>query len=134
MTDPRPLTEFREALLASPPIRQLIAEHCGEDADELIAQIRNGDLGEFEDLFEDNKIDLAGEPAEALEGAAPYDNTFPIVIWKVGPVFWVSASEFDDSGYFGSLREASSWAGFEYGGFILALAEREADEEKPSPG
>jgi len=125
MTQPKPLSAFKDQLLQSGDIQKLIAREYGPEADAATGRFRSGDDGDLWDLIEDNKQEISGSPKEAIEAAAPDNDIFEIHIWSTGPVFWIQANEFDDIGYFASLNEARAYAEEEFEGFISELRERE---------
>ena len=125
MTQPKPLNAFKDRLLQSGDIQQLIAEEYGPEADAAIGRFRAGDDGDLWDLIEDNKDATFGTLEVSIDAAAPDDDIFEIQIWSTGPVFWIRANEFDDIGYFGSRDEARRYAEVEFEGLISELRDRE---------
>jgi len=89
-----------------------------------------GDADELWDLIEDHKQDFSRSPVDVIEGAAPDYDVFEIEIWSTGQVFWIRANEFDDIGYFPSLKEARGYAENFFESYITDLAERDNEEEK----
>lgn len=130
MTQPKPLSAFKDQLLQSKEIQQLIAEEFGAEAGTALGRFRSGDAADLWDLIEDNKMEISGCPEDAIEAAAPDDDIFEIEIWSAGPVFWIQANEFDDIGYFGSLIDARRYAEEEFEALISALEEREEEDEE----
>jgi hypothetical protein len=128
LTQPQPLSTFKDQLLQSEDIQKLIAGEYGPEADAAIGRFRSGDDDALWDLIEDNKQEISGSPEEAIDAAAPDDDIFGIEIWSTGPVFWIRANEFDDIGYFPSLPEARAYAEVEFESHITELAEREEEE------
>ena len=137
MTEPKPLQEFKDLLLKSKKIKKLVTEHYGPTAKERMKQFQGGNIGDLVDLIEENKQELSGAPKETIDGAAPDDDVFEIELLAAGPVYWIRANEFDDIGYFPSLKDARSHAEIEFESFISELAERavfpEEDEEAVCP-
>ena len=125
MTQPQPLSAFKDQLLQSEDIQKLIAGEYGQETDAAIGRFRSGDDGDLWDLIEENKQEISGSPEEVIEAAAPDDDIFEIEIWSTGPVFWIRANEFDDIGYFGSRDEARRYAEMEFEDPISELRERE---------
>jgi hypothetical protein len=125
MTQPKPLITFKDQLLQSGDIKNLIAEEYGPEADAAIGRFCSGDDGDLWDLIEDNKDATFGTLEVSIDAAAPDDDIFEIQIWSTGPVFWIRANEFDDIGYFGSRDEARRYAEVEFEGLISELRDRE---------
>ena len=127
MTQPKPLSAFKDQLLQSGDIQNLIAGKYGPEAAE--GRFRSGDDGDLWDLIEDNKQEISASPEEVIEAAAPDDDIFEVEIWSTVPVFWIRANEFDDIGYFSSLAEARAYAEEFFEGPISELLARGEDEE-----
>lgn len=130
MKDPKPLKEFVAVLLKSKAVKELIAVHYGSEAKERMEQFKAGEIDDLLDLIEENKFEMSGSPEDTIDGAAPDDDVFSIELWAVGPVYCIRANEFDDIGYFSSLKEARVYAEDEFEGFISELAEREDYDEE----
>jgi ABC-type glycerol-3-phosphate transport system substrate-binding protein len=128
MTQPQPLSTFKDLLLQSGDIQKLIAGEYGPESDAAIGRFRSGDDGDLWDLIEDNKDATFGTLEVSIEAAAPDDDIFGIEIWSTGPVFWIRANEFDDIGYFPSRDEARRYAEVEFESHINELSEREEEE------
>jgi hypothetical protein len=129
MTSPRDISEFKEAILASEEIHALVKEELGKEADEKWAAFqRREDLDDLYELIGDNG-NCFGEEVGGFDGAAPDNDVFSITIWRVGPLFFVKANEFDDLKYFGSLKDAEDYAGDYFSGFVEELNERELEED-----
>jgi hypothetical protein len=129
MNSPKDISEFKDAILASEEIRALVQDELGKEADEKWAAFQRGEnLDDLYDLISDNGT-CFGEEVGGFEGAAPDNDTFPITIWMVGPLFFVTANEFDDLKYFGSLKDAEDYAGDYFSSFIGELNAREQDED-----
>jgi hypothetical protein len=128
MTQPQPLSTFKDQLLQSGDIQKLIAGEYGPESDAAIGRFRSGDDGDLWDLIEDNKDATFGTLEVSIEAAAPDDDIFGIEIWSTGPVFWIRANEFDDIGYFPSRDEARRYAEVEFESHINELSEREEEE------
>jgi hypothetical protein len=129
MSAPKDIAEFKDAILDSEDIHALVQKELGKDADQKWAAFQRGEsLDDLYELITDNETchgDVVGE----LEGAAPENDTFAIQIWRIGPLFFVTANEFDPLKYFGSLKEAEDYAGEYFSGYIDALAQREQEED-----
>jgi len=129
MNGPKDISEFKDAILASEEIRALVKKELGEYADEKWAAFQRGEnLDDLYDLISDNGT-CYGEEVGGFEGAAPDNDTFPITIWRIGPLFFVTANEFDDLKYFGSLKDADDYAGDYFCSYVEELNEREQDED-----
>jgi hypothetical protein len=50
-------------------------------------------------------------------------------IRRIGPLYFVTANEFDSLKYFGSLKEAESYAREEFSGYIEALNDRDCEDD-----
>jgi len=129
MSSPKDISEFKDAILASDEIHALVQKALREDADEKWAAFQGmGSLNELYDVISDNRADY-GDVVIELEGAGPDSDTFPIQIWRIGPLFFITANEFDPLEYFGSLKEAETYARSYFGPYIDALTERQQEEE-----
>jgi hypothetical protein len=129
MIEPKPLQTFIDILLKSKAIKKLVTEHYGPDAKQQMKQFQAGEVGDLLALVEESKMDLSGSPEDTIEAAAPDDDIFEIELWETGPVFWIRANEFDDIGYFPSLKSARTYAKQEFESFISELADRESEED-----
>ena len=107
MLAPKPLRAFKNLLLRSKDIINLVTECYGSDAENRMKWFNAGQIDDLLDLIEDNKFQISGSPEHTIDGAAPDEDIFKIEIWKVGPVYCIRASEFDDIGYFSSRGDAS---------------------------
>lgn len=63
-------------------------------------------------------------PEETISGLGAYDDEFAINIMRFGSVYWIEAMDFDDIGYFETLKAARDCAESNYEPFITALAEK----------
>lgn len=68
----------------------------------------------------DTLLELLSEQYETVVEIKAYGGygAFPIEVRRLGPAFWVSAQEFDDSGLFPSASEAECWARSDYDAFL----------------
>jgi hypothetical protein len=124
MKPPRDITDFKDAILSSKEIHELVKKEFEEEADEKWAAFQRGeDLDDLYITISDNQT-CGCESVGGFKGAAPYNDTFSIDIWRIGPLFFVTALEFDDLAYFESLEEAEKCALSEFSSFIDALNER----------
>lgn len=125
MITPKDISEFKDTILASEEIHALVQKEFGKEADEKWTAFQRGELlDDLHDLIIDNGTcygDVVGE----LEGAAPDNDTFVIEIWRIGPLFYITANEFDPLKYFGSLKEAEDYAGCYFASYIDELKKRE---------
>ena len=129
MSDPIDISEFKEAILLSEEIHGLVQQELGKEAEEKWAAFQRGEnLDDLYELISDNGT-CFGEEVGGFEGAAPDNNVFPITIWRVGPLFFVTANEFDPLKYFGSLKEADDYAGDYFCSYVEALNERDQEED-----
>jgi hypothetical protein len=129
MPKPKDISEFKDAILASEEIHAFVQKEFGKVADEKWEAFQRGEnLDDLYELISDNGT-CAGEVVGELEGAAPDNDTFPITIWGIGPLFFVTANEFDDLKYFGSLKDAEDYAGDYFSSFIEELNAREQEED-----
>jgi len=108
MIPPKPLDDFRDALLNE---KEVIKDLDGDEPDDLTDLVHNN-------ASVVDSIQALGE------------DVFEIVINRYGPVFYISANEFDDIGYFASLKEALEYAEQEFEPYISALAEVENGEDE----
>lgn len=124
MKSPRDISDFKDAILASKEIHDLVKKEFEEESDEKWAAFQRGeDLDELYMTISDNGTHGC-ESVGGFKGVAPYNDTFSIDIWRIGPLFFVTALEFDDLAYFESLEEAEKCALSEFFSFIDALNER----------
>lgn len=135
MTEPQELFAFTPQLLASEEIRAYAIKELGEAFQDKWAAFELGkNLDDLYDLVSEAKWSEICEDAGGFEGAAPDNDTFSINISRIGPVFFVSACEFEDIEYFGSAAEAEEYAQDFFSSWVEELAERNAfyeiDDEK----
>ena len=128
MNEVTPLSQFKDALLNSKAVLRLIKQTYRKETDAMLTQFRSGAIDELLELVEEERCAGGTRPRATIEGAGPDDDTFSIEVYGFGPVFWISAAEFDDIGYFGSVEEARDYATFEYDAYITELAERRKEE------
>jgi hypothetical protein len=129
MPKPKDISEFKEAILASEEIHVFVQKELGKVADEKWAAFQRGEnLDDLYDLISDHGT-CFGEEVGGFEGAAPDNDVFPITIWRIGPLFFVTANEFDDLKFFGSLKDAEHYAGDYFSSYVEELKEREQEED-----
>ncbi len=117
------IKEFLPQLLKMPAVRRALKRQFGKNTDGIIKGLGKNPklesavemiaLEEIEDFVTSN-----GKEVETI--FAQGDVVFAIRIIKMGPVFWVEATEFDPIRYFSSLEGAVSAAEFEFSSFIEA--------------
>lgn len=127
MTEPRPAEQFLDLLLKSEEVVSACKAEFGEKSADVIGRATKGDTTDFLEWFEERRLNSLGDPVERLEGAAPDNDTFWINIYKIGPLYWIKANEFDAICYFDSADEALAHAADEFEGFISELAGREVE-------
>ena len=129
---PLPLIAFKEQLLKNRLILKLAKSHFGDEFDVNLASWKSGEThdDEFVAFLQDSLDQWTGgvESVEVIEGAAPDNDTFPITIYKFGPLFFIKAPEFDDIGYFDKLKAAQKEVESNFGDYIRELAERREEE------
>lgn len=128
----RPLAHFLPRLLRVPAIRDRINRSFRGQLAFAIKEIRAGRKEPLIEICLSDEIeDLIGNNSEPVRDIAARGgmDEFSIQIIRYGPVYWISAPEFDDIGYFGSLRKAVACAQVEYDVYIERVHEGEDDEE-----
>ena len=131
MSSPVELSDFQQDILASEEVHQLVWKEFGEKiAPKKWESFQKGeDLEDLFTLLEDNKWSTGiGEMVDAIDGAAPDNDTFQIEIWRLVTAYWIRAHEFDDIGYFRTQEEAYDYASIEFSSFIEELQQREQEE------
>lgn len=128
MTSPKPLDQFMEALLASAEIQEFIKERFSKDSAAKLAQFQSGDTDELHDLLIDYKQEISRYPEETHQASDGFD----VELWKLGPVFWIRANEFDDMGYFDSLTAARDHAEEQFGPLDETDEDCDADADEDS--
>jgi hypothetical protein len=129
MMNPKDISEFKDAILASEEIHALVQKELGKDADQKWAAFQRGEsLDDLYELISDSET-CYGEVVGEFDGAAPENDTFAIQTWRLGPLYFVTANEFAPLKYFGSSKEAEDYAWEDFSGYIDALNEREQEED-----
>ena len=100
---------------------ELLNELGSEIANKIIKLFNEGmsheDIDEdFEDLII-NHVENNADTEDTLIGLGSHGE-FPIDIMNYGPIYWVSAQEFDPIKYFKTFDDAKSCAEFEYETFL----------------
>jgi hypothetical protein len=78
----------------------------------------------LEDCISSDNFDISSNIVESLTGKGDFDE-FSINIHEFHGIFWISANEFDDDGYFTSIDEAISFAEQRYEPFITSYLNNE---------
>lgn len=108
--------------------KELTYKFGSEIAKGIIQKLTNGITNLVIDVdFEDtitNYVENNATIITTLTGIGGYGE-FPIEIFHFGPLFWVSAQEFDPIKYFKTADEAISCAEFEYNSFFR----KDSDED-----
>jgi hypothetical protein len=101
--------------------KELVDAFGEEDAQGIIQKMTIGVSGlDIQMDFEDVIIDCVENNSiiyKTLTGNGDFGE-FPIHILQFGPLFWVSAQEFDSIKYFKSANDAIACAEFEYESFL----------------
>jgi hypothetical protein len=92
MTPPKPLPAFKEEILESKTILDLLSRRYGAEKDDTIDRFQSGDDTDLWDLIEEEKRDSLEEFEHSLTAAAPDDDAFEIEIISAGPIFWIRAN------------------------------------------
>jgi hypothetical protein len=131
MTHPQDLSDFTPQLLASEEIRAYAKKEWGQSFQDKWTAFECGEsLDGLYELVSEAKMSEICENLGGFEGAAPDNDTFLIQTYRIGPVFFVNASEFDDIEYFGSAAEADEYAQDFFSSWVEELAERNAEDEE----
>ena len=128
MIRPKNLFELKDLLLRSEEIHSLVLKRSGKGAEQWESFLKGENLDDLFEIVEEESHEITEEPVSFIEGAAPDNDIFHINIHKLGPLFFITANEFDDIGYFESEEEAESYASLEFDGYIQALNERQAED------
>ena len=110
MIPPKPLDDFRAALLND---KKVLKDLDGDEPDDLT------------DLVHNNASEV-----DSIQALGRDEDVFEIVINRYGPVFYISANEFDNTGYFASLKEALEYSEQEFEPYLSALAEVDNGEDE----
>ena len=130
MLEPKDISDFKDQLLASEEIRALAEKEWGEAAIEKWTAFERGeDLDDLYDLISNAKWGSFCENLGGPAAAAPDNDVFYIQVARIGPVFFISACEFDNIEYFGSEAEADEYAHDYFSSWIEALNERQANSD-----
>jgi hypothetical protein len=126
--DAKPLETFFPSLAVLPSVQTALSEEFGQDASAIIAKMKAGEslsdeeLGAHDvihDLVHNNSI-----AADSLYGwSSSINDTFAINIMQFETVFWISAMECDDIGYFDTLQDAKESAEANYEPLITEASE-----------
>jgi hypothetical protein len=130
MTEPKDISVFKDQLLASEEISSLALSEWGMEANEKWAAFERGEaLDNLYMLLLDAKCGPFCENLGGPAAAAPDNDVFYIQVARIGPVFFITACEFDDIGYFASKAEADEYARDYFSSWIRALEERQASRD-----
>ncbi|MDF1658774.1 MAG: hypothetical protein P1U58_14260 [Verrucomicrobiales bacterium] len=128
-----PIEHFFAALAKRSEIKEQMTDWFEERSERLLAAMQDGsrldkeDLKVVESVVVEVLLSEGGVVGSMPAGMPGYE--FSIDIHHFGPVFWASAVEFDDLGYFDSLEDAKGYASIEWGSFIDAYEECKADSD-----
>lgn len=116
------INEFFHELVKIEIIQEALTGSLGKDiAQGLIQELSSGlHCGNIKVDFEDIITDCVDNNSiifKTLTGNGDFGE-FPIQIFQFGPLFWVSAQEFDSIKYFKSANDAIACAEFEYDSFF----------------
>lgn len=117
---------YVEGLVKDSEILVLLEGIYKEELPALLSRLESNEEEAYNELY-DCLLDLLineSEDVGELYGAGPYNDVFPITIMKFGPIYWVSAPEFDDMGTFDSYDEAYASAESRYDAYIYELEDR----------
>ncbi len=118
MSAPAHLNEFASALEKDPSVIKAISKLDGVTFAEFL------ESGKLEDLVKNDSVTVS-----SIEASGGYEDFFNIEIQSFGPVFWIWASDFDDIGYFATLKEAEEYAREEYETYIQTLEEMNEEDD-----
>ncbi|MPM96819.1 hypothetical protein SDC9_143984 [bioreactor metagenome] len=119
-------------LAKHPELKEAVSSNFGDRLPQLLVAYEQGDTDAYDELYDyfmDSLMNDA-EFVETLYGAGPYYDEFPISICKYGPLYYISALEFDLMGTYDSLEEAVSSAESEFYDYINRLKERKKEQER----
>jgi hypothetical protein len=123
MSAPRNLDEFSSDLEKDPAVIKALAKLDGATFAEFL------ESGKLEDLVKSDSVTVS-----SIEASGGYEDFFNIEIQSFGPVFWIWASDFDDIGYFATLKEAEDFAREEYETYIQTLEEMNEEDDWEDEG
>lgn len=123
----KPLEHYFPLLAKDRRVKDAIAKEFGTQAKRVMAKLQSeeplldGELAAHAIIFDliDNEADDVG----SITALGAYDEPFDISIMKSGPIYFVSAIENDDIGYFSDLEAARDCAKGNYEPFITAYKE-----------
>ena len=129
----KPLASFIPGLIRLKRAQKELRKSLGSDSEEIIRKALGNEELSADDLAncDDVLADLVSNESESVNtiiGLGGYDK-FEINVMKFGDVYWISAAEFDDIGYFGSEKDAEVVAESNYEPFISAATESEEHRE-----
>ena len=109
------LSDFYADLCKDRRVKSALRDQFGHRVNDVLKKLRAGKLdgddlvGHAESIIQDLVHNEATEVWQML-AAAPYEDTFPIIVMKFRKVYWVRAPEFEDIGYFDNQQEAERCA------------------------
>jgi hypothetical protein len=120
---------FYNELIKIEIVQKELIDSLGHERAQMVIQKLNCGLTsldiqvDFEDIISDC-VENNASVFISLTGIGSYGE-FPINIYQFGPLFWVSAQEFDPIKYFVTAEDAIDCASFEYDSFLKGDSEEE---------
>jgi hypothetical protein len=113
---PQPIETFYPKLAIASEVETALKEKFGARAAGIIKNMKSGETFDEDAEVNDLITDYVKNHCDEVDifyghGSAGF---FPITICSLGGVSFIRASEFDDIGYFNSVREARLYAADEY--------------------
>jgi hypothetical protein len=123
------IDSFYNELIKIEIVQKELIDSLGHELAQMVIQKLNGGLTsldiqvDFEDIISDC-VENNASVFISLTGIGSYGE-FPIDIYQFGPLYWVSAQEFDPIKYFETSEDAIDCAAFEYDSFLKGDSEEE---------
>lgn len=116
------IESFYQELIKDETVQEALKNELGiKTSNNIIKQFNNGvTYNDIHEDFEDVIINCIEENAvveDTLTGIGGYGE-FPIEILNFGPLYWISAQDFDQIKYFKTFEDAYACAEFEYESFL----------------
>ena len=116
------IESFYQELIKDESVQEALINELGiETSNNIIRQFNSGiPYNDIHEDFEDVIINCIEENAiveDTLTGLGGYGE-FPIEILNFGPLYWISAQDFDPIKYFKTFEDAVACAEFEYESFL----------------